>query len=297
MKHQLKHPAPGKLVNVNGHDMHIFAEGQGDKKLVFMSGCGTSCPVLDFKPLWSLLTDRFKIVVIEKTGYGWSQVSKRPRDLDTMLADSREALRLAGIAAPYILVPHSLSGLEAIYWAQKYPQEVQAITGLDPSVPDIADAMKFSRLRKFMLRFMSRLARMKMSESDVIKVIEKNFPSPSFKSASLNDGDRAAFIELFQQRTFTADMRREINDMPGNANMVRALPLPVNVPVYFFTSDFKDAEKQGHDPEKLIKFHRDFLAGFKTAKHLEMACGHYVHAFEPDRIADEIRVFVDSCVW
>ena len=36
---------------------------------------------------------------------------------------------------PYILVPHSLSGLEAIRWKQKYPDEVKAIIGLDMATP------------------------------------------------------------------------------------------------------------------------------------------------------------------
>lgn len=44
----------------------IFLEGNGEKTLVFMAGSGTGCPTLDFKPLWSLLTKRHRIVVIEK---------------------------------------------------------------------------------------------------------------------------------------------------------------------------------------------------------------------------------------
>lgn len=45
------------------------------------------------------------------------------------------ALDKAGIQDPYVLCPHSLSGLEALYWAQKYPDEVEAIVGLDMAVP------------------------------------------------------------------------------------------------------------------------------------------------------------------
>lgn len=66
MKKELLHSVPGKLVNVNGHEMHVFWEGNGGKTLVFMAGSGTCCPTLDFKPLWSLLTKRHRIVVIEK---------------------------------------------------------------------------------------------------------------------------------------------------------------------------------------------------------------------------------------
>lgn len=39
----------GKMVEVNGHKMHVYIEGDGEDTLVFMSGGGTSSPVLDFK--------------------------------------------------------------------------------------------------------------------------------------------------------------------------------------------------------------------------------------------------------
>ena len=47
-----------------------------------------------------------------------------------MLNEVRQGLSLAGESGPYILFPHSMSGLEAVYWAQQYPDEVTAIIGL-----------------------------------------------------------------------------------------------------------------------------------------------------------------------
>ena len=32
-------------------------------------------------------------------------------------------------------MPHSMSGLEAIRWRQKYPEDVEAIIGLDMATP------------------------------------------------------------------------------------------------------------------------------------------------------------------
>ena len=37
--------------------------------LVFMSGAGTSSPILDFKSRYSLLNDDYRITVVEKFGY------------------------------------------------------------------------------------------------------------------------------------------------------------------------------------------------------------------------------------
>lgn len=131
----------GQIVEVDGHNISVYIEGEGDMTLVFMSGGGTCSPILDFKSLYSLLSDKYKIAVVEKFGYGFSDIIDKSRDIDSILDDTRTALAAAGLTAPYILCPHSMSGLEALYWAQKYPDEVSAIIGLDMAVPVYYDSM------------------------------------------------------------------------------------------------------------------------------------------------------------
>ena len=67
----------------------------------------------------------------EKFGYGFSDIVDSDRDIDTVLRQTRTALDKAGINGPYVLCPHSMSGIEALYWAQQYPDEVESIVGLD----------------------------------------------------------------------------------------------------------------------------------------------------------------------
>ena len=43
----------GQLVEVDGHNMSIYTEGEGEHTIVFMSGWGTTSPILDFKCLYS----------------------------------------------------------------------------------------------------------------------------------------------------------------------------------------------------------------------------------------------------
>ena len=121
----------GQMVEVDGHDMCVYSEGQGDHTIVFMSGWGEPSPIYDFKALYRQLSDDYKIVVIEKFGYGFSDEVEGRRSFYTILRQDREALQKAGITGPFVLCPHSLSGVEAILWAQKYPNEVEAIVGLD----------------------------------------------------------------------------------------------------------------------------------------------------------------------
>ena len=139
----------GTLVEIDGKNMNIYTAGNGEKVLVFMAGANTPAVIYDFKPLYSQLLDEYRIVVIEKFGYGYSDDIDGDRSLSTMLRQDREALKKAGAEAPYILCPHSASGLEAISWAEQYPDEVEAIIGLDMAVPEQFDYQvgDFDRVR------------------------------------------------------------------------------------------------------------------------------------------------------
>lgn len=89
--------APGKIVKVNDTYMHVYHIPQqtADHKntIVFLSGSGTECPTYDFKPLWHLLAGRINMVVVERPGYGWSGQTGLSRDIDTILEETREALK------------------------------------------------------------------------------------------------------------------------------------------------------------------------------------------------------------
>ena len=91
---ELREPL-GQLVEVNGNRMSVYVEGAGSKTLVFMSGGGTCSPILDFKSLYSLLSDEYRIAVVEKFGYGFSDVVDETRDIDTILSETRAALEKA----------------------------------------------------------------------------------------------------------------------------------------------------------------------------------------------------------
>lgn len=92
--------------------------------------------MLDFKSLYSLLCSNYTIAVVEKAGYGFSENGEIDGNIDTVLPETRQALSLEGLSAPYVLCPHSMSGIEVLYWAQRYPQELSVRIGLDRLVPE-----------------------------------------------------------------------------------------------------------------------------------------------------------------
>jgi len=285
-KEAKNYPAPGKLVEVNGSRLHVYKEGQADTTLVFMAGSGTPNPTLDFKPLWQRLTDDYRIVVVEKSGYGWSDTSSSPRDIETMLSETREALRLAGETGPYVLVPHSMSGLEAIYWAQVYPAEVKAIIGLDPTTPEIFNHEK-SVPSQAQLKGMSFVARIGISRFMPEADLEATFPVLATGDLSLED--RKQFIALFYRSSYTKDMLREIEFLSDNAAAVADNPVPAQTPMYFFISDGQEVP---YDNWQQVMI--DYLSQLEAGKHKILDTGHYVHHKQAEVIAAEMKVFLEG---
>lgn len=285
----MEHEALGKLVEVNGHKMHVFYTGQGKDTLVFMSGHGTSCPTLDFKPLWSILSSEYKIAVVERAGYGWSEATNTSRSLDVVLEETRKALKLSNMKEPFILVPHSVSGLEAIYWAQKYPNEVKAIIGLDSAIPEVYDEANIAKMPSTrVISIMGFLAKIGIHKP-FSKVICKKEPAVS--SGYLTEADIEAFIERFRKGTLTSDMLNEAKCIRQNADKVKNSLIPGNTPIYVFISNAN--EKVIANWSKLLSA---YVSAFKNGKYMILDCGHYLHAYEPEKIAKEVNKFISSIV-
>ena len=132
----------GKKVVVNGHQMNVYIKGEGSETIVFLSGAGIASPILDFKNLTDSLSKNYKIVVVERAGYGYSDDSNQSRDVTEVLSETRQALSQANISGPFIILSHSMASLESLAWQEKYPDEVKALVGLDWALPASYEDLK-----------------------------------------------------------------------------------------------------------------------------------------------------------
>ena len=132
----------GQLVAVNGHKMSVLVKGNGPQTLVFLSGAGTASPILDFKDVYDGLSDKYRIVLVERAGYGYSEDTSQSRDVAVVLSETRQALAKAHVSGPYIVISHSMASLETLLWQENYPSEVKAVVGLDWAFPESYSHLK-----------------------------------------------------------------------------------------------------------------------------------------------------------
>lgn len=273
----------GEMAEVDGGKMCVYTEGSGEHTIVFMSGYGTPSPILDFKPLYDKLSDEYRIAVVEKFGYGFSDETDMPRDVDTMLRQTREALRNAGIEAPYILCPHSASGIEAMYWAQTYPDEVEGITALDIAVPGYHEESGDSIFADKAMRF--------IVNSGMIRLADVEDFGWCAGTSYLTEEENEIYKALIYSRRGSKTMVHEAECCKKNMQIISDNGAP-DVPMLFFISKQMAKVQFPDDPDKYLQLYRSYTDN--KQEYIDMDCGHYVHIYEPDLIAEEIRRFISE---
>ncbi|MGN0474007.1 MAG: alpha/beta fold hydrolase [Acutalibacteraceae bacterium] len=275
----------GTPVEVDGHEMNVYTAGNqsGELTLVFMSGAGTCSPTLDFKSLYSLFEKDYRIAVVEKAGYGFSEISGCSRDIDTMLDETRTALQKAGVSGGYVLFPHSMSGIEAVYWANKYPDEVKGIVGLDPAVPQAYADMNISGFGQSIAKF--------GVESGIVRF----FPSiaddsAAIKYGTLTEDEKELYRAIFYRRTMTDAMINETKCVKENAAKLAKID-DTDVPMLFFVSN---GEGTGYDKEAWRGYIEDYLKDKHNGSYVELECSHYVHDIEYKKIYEESLEFLNK---
>ncbi len=267
---------PGTMVEVNGHQLHVYAEGNSENKptLVLMSGSGTIAPVYDFRLLYSKLSDEYRIVVVEKAGYGYSEIVDIDRDVNSELEETRLALSHAGESGPYILLPHSFSGLEAIYWAQMYPEEIQAIIGLDMLVPET---------------FLDQ--EINPSIIDAIYSILLWMGAqriPGVHDATLNwvsDEENQQLNYLLYKNALNIDIQNEGLAIVQSSKLVKEKGIP-KVDIIQFVS----TEQIGDD---WISYQKQFSEEAGSSIYY-LDCGHYMFYEQSQFIADKVKEYIKS---
>jgi pimeloyl-ACP methyl ester carboxylesterase len=127
-------PPLGRYYEVGGRRLLLHRSGSESPAVVFLPGGGAVG--LDYLNVQERAAELSTSVLYDRAGTGWSDRIELPRSSAHVTDELRDLLRLAGVPAPYLLVGHSLGGLYARHYAQRFPDEVAALLLLDPAHED-----------------------------------------------------------------------------------------------------------------------------------------------------------------
>jgi pimeloyl-ACP methyl ester carboxylesterase len=110
----------------------MYGNSESNHTIVGISGMGSSDFAVTVRPFMERFSDEYKIVVIDRAGYGMSDDTTVSQTVEQVVYDYRTVLQKAGCTVPYILMAHSLGGDYATYWENAYPDEIEAVVYFDP---------------------------------------------------------------------------------------------------------------------------------------------------------------------
>lgn len=283
----------GTKIQVGKGKINVYSEGNGDSTIVMLSGAGVSSPVLEYRPLYRRMSDKYGIAVIEKSGYGLTESTGTARTVENMVNESREALRGADIKPPYILMAHSYSGFEAIYWANTYPDEVIAVISVDMGLPETAAEMGkvltpekveanirstqklYARIRK--RGFLTKLFRNKLENVSGLMTADY-----------LTDDEKKLYEELFYRNLGNEDIFAENRALVSNGEAAGKTG-KLKVPAYFYISDMKVPIKQGSWRDNAVRYAESIGAECKLTDK-----GHLMYTKIPEQMAEDFKEFLKA---
>ena len=189
----------------------------------------------------------------------------------------------AGIDGPYVLCPHSMSGIEALYWAQEYPDEIESIIGLDMAVPEYYENMKINLPLMKLGQYAADLG--------ITRLIPTLAESDAIKHGTLTNDEMNRYRAIFYNRTATVTMINEAKSVKDNAIIVAQNGVP-QVPMLLFISDGTGGT--GFDKETWRRIQEKYISEVESGKYIELDYPHYVHDYEYGRMSEEIKSFLSD---
>ena len=269
----------GKQVTVNGHQMNVSITGEGPETIMLLSGAGIASPILDFKNLSDLLSKKYKVVVVERAGYGFSEDSDRSRDVMEVLSETRQALAQAHVSGPYVIISHSMASLESLAWQEKYPNEVKALIGLDWALPASYENLKDNQALLTVAYWSSKIG------------LLRYFPESFYiKNPTLTETERQQYKLLAYKQLMSQAMLHESRLAKENAKKV---PSSINpkIPALLLVSN---GEGTTFSQSEWQRYAERFASDQSNVQVVYMDAPHDLYHYQSDAIVSHIKEFLEN---
>ncbi|WP_070000452.1 alpha/beta fold hydrolase [Cellulosilyticum sp. I15G10I2] len=239
----------GKLIDVNDSMMHLYTSASSGMPLVFASNIGTSVPYAELYPLFSKFSEEAAIAVYDKPGYGWSELTKAPRDVTTIASEIHTLLHNSNHPLPALFIAHSMGSLEVLRYAQLYPEDVAGIVLIDGASPDFCS--KYNNImivESFLMNGLRNVGLLRLlSDTDAMqKILNTNDMLPE-ELKTLNSG-------ITLEKLWNRNMIEEKLKLQSNAKMILEGGTLGDIPLHIITSKTNPYGTWQQTQTTLLKF-------------------------------------------
>lgn len=295
---------PGQMVEIDGHQIHVLKRGNPDSDvtLVFMHGSRVSDEAIALDPMFEELED-YNLIYVDRSGYGYSDNYDADKSVSSIVNETRTAVKMVDDSESYILVAEDSAGIAAVYWADKYPEEVKSIIGINMYMPeqyeDVGDKSAGKKMMVLAVKFgLHRYAKGIFPENQ--KSLYTN------KQLEVRNA-------LIARGFYTQGMYNEDEAIVSNGKETSALGWPSNIPVYAICSNpyldpflhedsdtldvYNQVKKQGDEYDPTVAYNESYievLKGHKNITYVEVSGPVRISTYCPKEIATLVRKHVET---
>ncbi|MDQ0923436.1 pimeloyl-ACP methyl ester carboxylesterase [Pseudarthrobacter sp. W1I19] len=273
----------GELVEVAGGSLNVVRAGtERGQPLVLLSGLGTVAPALDFAPLIRELV-AYDVIVVEGFGHGYSDLSAHDRTVENISTELHEALSTLDIGKPYVLAGHSIAGFYTLDYANRYPGEVSAVIGIDPSVP--TTQIEEQSAAGGGINFIGILSAIGLVRTVV--TFNPGVAEPTSDDFTTTELERIRQMTIWNYGNAAA--ADENAHVASNAAALRGVTYPENLPVLHFLA----SDSVATFPDWL-ESHKNQLENVNRHEIVELKGQHNLHWTQSRAIATKITQFLQD---
>ncbi len=285
---------PQRLVVIEaGRRLNIYCTGMGSPTVVFDSGLG------DGTRVWGLIqpaiAEHTRVCSYDRAGLGFSDPPTRPGTSANVVDDLHHLLHAAHVKPPYILVGHSLGGMNVKLFAEQHLAQIAGLVFVDPSHEDLGKGAWAidPDSQKTYAPYMEALQRcLEAKPEDFVAGSELVQSCGPFPDAHYSAAINAVEMERGKQHgRLQARISEQENVWFTSADQVRAAYRPLGaIPIIVLTHQAfprgsAETQEQRDAKNKLwIDLHNQIAAMSTRGKRLTVGdSGHYIPVQGPTR--------------
>jgi pimeloyl-ACP methyl ester carboxylesterase len=276
------HPAPGRLVDVGDHRLHLYCTGSGTPTVLLEAGLGNDVNH------WALVQPGIagftRVCAYDRAGLGWSDAGPLPRDASRIVGELGRLLERSGEHPPYVIVGHSNGAPYARLYAAAHPDRVAGLVLLDanPENAPSCDELPVSTHALYgSLATLAPVGVPRLSLPSLFPLERSSLPPEQREIHGALRARTSALRALWSEWKNTCAMLADVR---------AAEPPGAGVPVVVLAA----AEKP-HGPFDVTQLQRQMAERLGASEFVVVdESGHWIQLDRPEAVVDAVRRVVDK---
>jgi pimeloyl-ACP methyl ester carboxylesterase len=304
-RHKREFAAPGELIDVGGHRLHVHCVGVSTPVVIFESGIAAS------SVSWTMVQPEVaafaRTCAYDRAGLAWSDTPSCPRSFARIVDEFAAVVSHSAGNSRCVLVGHSFGSFVVRAFATRTPQQIAGVVLVEPPTEWLQLTPERARLLRggqLLSRIGAMLAHLGVVRAS-LRLLSSGAPTGPRLITKLFGPTAALTLERLvgevrklppsvhplvqahwsQPKCFHA-MAQYIGALARDGATIAAVALPREVPVTVISS--------GRQSEARLAEHRSLVETAERGKHVvAQNSGHWVQFDEPEVVVKAIRELID----